>query len=519
VPKYVLTFVLASALAAVAMLAGIRSQPVSVHIRWAAAVSDSGRIAAEQRFGLAQGTPHEGTTWRYLLTDHSTGNISALVSDARVEDTDNLDRRAFRPIEVPWSMKWIVFQSVAFGVAATLGLAFIQGVGQGRLPGRVALAGAHPASAGAQWAVVTLVTLLFGAVFFAFLVGQQGHRINDFTAHIEYAATIGSAADIRSPHFVFQLLINAVHAVGLSYVISTVVVMAVSYGGMALLLVREIRRRDAETSVRQLLVLVPSLLIASHIFLLTVADRNLYWGYFVPVMYTNPTQQLNKLFALWIYLWYAARVLESPEPRVRDVPALGALCILSALAKPSFLIAFLPAAGLYGLRDLARRRWRHVSVLAGGVVLPSVAVLLWQARVANEGGGFAVHFAPFTLFDGWSTLYKLPLSLAFPIAVAFVARGVPAVKDRLGLLWLFVGFAMFYTLALVESGSRLPEGNFAWSAQTAVFLAYIESALCLLTLRADARLRLTAWMVLGVHVTCGAFWYASNFLPEQDRWL
>jgi hypothetical protein len=368
-------------------------------------------------------------------------------------------------------------------------------------------------------AVAALVTLLFGAVFFVFITTQQGHSINDFTSHIAYAETIGSARDIRSPHFLFQLLINALHALGLSYVHGAAALMAVSYGGMALLLARELQRRQALASVNQLFVVVPCVLIASHIFLATLPERNLYWGYFVPVMYTNPTQQLNKLFALWIYLWYGARVLESQRPAVRDAAALGALCVLSALAKPSFLIAFLPAAGIYALRDLLRQRWRHVAVFVGGVVLPSAAVLLWQASVANDGSGFSIVLAPFAVFDVQPTLYKLPLSLAFPIAVGFVARGVPAIQERLRFLWLFVGLALFYTLGLAESGPQMAAGNFAWSGQTAVFIAYVESALCLLTLRADTPFRRPAWIVFAVHVACGVFWYASNFVPEQDRWL
>ena len=370
-----------------------------------------------------------------------------------------------------------------------------------------------------QLAVSVVVALLFGAVFYAFITIQPGHRINDFSSHIAYAETVKSAQDIRSPHFLFQLLINALHALGLSYVLSTVVLLAVAYGGMALLLMRELQRRDPNVSATLLAVVVPALLFASHIFVFTMGQRNLYWGYFVPVMYTNPTQQLNKLFALWIYLWYFAYLFEDRRPGVWPSAGLGVLCVFSALAKPSFLIAFLPVAGVYGLGDLFHRRWRHVAAFAGGLALPTVAVLLWQARAANDGGGIAIQFAPFALFALRPTLHKLPLSLAFPIAVAVVARGVPGPQDRLRFLWLFVAVSLFYTLAVVESGSAMAAGNFAWSGQTAVFLAYVESAIWLLAQRARLPLARLAWVVFAVHVACGLFWYASNFFPEQDRWL
>lgn len=376
----------------------------------------------------------------------------------------------------------------------------------------------HAAGRGGSAGLFIFVALLFGVVFHQFITTQQGHQINDFTAHIAYAESIGSVHDIRSPHFLFQALINAIHALGFSYVHSTVALLGIAYGGMALLLARELTRREAR-SLRQLFVVVPALLIASHVFLVTMPSRNLYWGYFVPVMYTNPTQQLGKFFALWIYLAYAAGVLESRRPGIWLSPGLGVLCVLSALAKPSFLIAFLPAAGICFLRDVYHRRWRHAVVFASGIALPSVAVLAWQARMANAGNGISVLLAPFTVFDLQSTLYKLPLSLAFPLAVAFAARGTPVDRRRFHFLWLFVALSMFYTLGLAESGPSMMAGNFAWTGQTAVFLAYVESAVFLSTLPAGRPPIRLAWAVFAVHVACGVFWYASNFFPEQEAWL
>jgi hypothetical protein len=194
--------------------------------------------------------------------------------------------------------------------------------------------------------------------------------------------------------------------------------------------------------------------------------------------------------------------------------------VLSALAKPSFLIVFLPVAGLYGLRDVLARRWRHVSVFVAGIALPSVAILLWQARAMNNGAGVSIQLAPFAVFDFVPTLYKLPSSLAFPIAVALVAFHVEAQKTRLQFLWLFMTLALIYTLGLAETGANMRAGNFVWSGQTAVFLAYVESALFLLTVPPRTRGRRVAWAVFALHVACGVFWYASIFLfPRQDTWL
>ena len=373
---------------------------------------------------------------------------------------------------------------------------------------------------GQQAASFLLTTLVFGAVFHQFITLQIGHRIYDFGTHLEYAASIRSVSDIRSPHFLFQVLVIAINkALGLGWTGSTVLLLSTSYGGMAVLLLGEVRRRVPLAPAFHVQAIVIALLIASHVFLLTMYRHNLYWGYFVPVMYTNPTQQLNKLFALWIFLRYSARVLESEQPGLKEAPSLAALCVLSALAKPSFVIAFLPAAGLYGIRDFLTSRWRRLAVFVAGVAIPTVAVLLWQARAAYGGAGMSVQFAPFAVFNAAETIYKLPLSLAFPIAVLFVAFRTKAQRHRLYFSWLFTTLALFYTLGLAETGPTQAAGNFAWTGQTAVFLAYVESALFLLTVPPGTQGRRIAWGVFAVHVACGAFWYASVFFPKQDFWL
>ena len=71
-------------------------RPVEIHVRWAPGVEDTVRQEAEQRYRLSQGVPSGGRTWAYTLNDLSRTNISALVSDAVIEDTNGIDRTAFR---------------------------------------------------------------------------------------------------------------------------------------------------------------------------------------------------------------------------------------------------------------------------------------------------------------------------------------------------------------------------------------------------------------------------------------
>src|SRR5688572_5544956 len=94
--------------------------------------------------------------------------------------------------------------------------------------------------------------------------------------HIAYAERIRSFSDLTSPHFLFQLVLKAVHASGLTYRTAAAWVLGVCYGGMAALVAREIRRRGASLTTTRALLLVPALLIASHVFLLTIDPPTLY---------------------------------------------------------------------------------------------------------------------------------------------------------------------------------------------------------------------------------------------------
>jgi hypothetical protein len=361
------------------------------------------------------------------------------------------------------------------------------------------------------------VTTLFAYGFYTFIRVQAP---DDLGLHISYAEQIRTIADITSPHFLFQLLLKVWHAAGATYESGAVWVLGLCYGGMALLIAREIKRRGTTLTGVRAFIVIPALLLASHIFLPTMLRPNLYFGYFVPIAWHNPTQQLNKLFTLWIYFLYASEFLDAARARVSRVVLIGGLCILSAIAKPSFLIAFLPTAGLFAAGHMVGRRWRQVVLFAFGIALPAAAALLWQASVAfGAGTSASVVFAPFVVFDLRATLYKLPASLAFPLVVWIAARRTGVDDAKLHFVWVFTAIALFVTLCLGEGGPTLMFGNFAWTGQTAVFLAYVESLLLLISRQGLTRWRRSAWAVFAVHVACGLIWFGALFFRDRESWL
>lgn len=358
-------------------------------------------------------------------------------------------------------------------------------------------------------------TLVFTFAFTEFLYLQ---RSSDLTVHLTYARQLQSFADVTSPHFLFEMLVRAGSALGFRDRTAAVWVLGACYGGMAVLIGYEMHRRAIALNPFQAVAIVMAVLLASHIFLFTI-QSHLYNGYFVPTAYHNPTQQLNKLFALWICFVYCRQFLDGRPASLWSVPLLAVLCILSAVAKPSFLIAFLPTAALYAAYDLLHRRWRQALLCLAGIGIPSALVLLWQTQLtADAGQALELGFQPFRVFNAGETFYKLPLSLAFPLVVAAGAWWTRTSDARLRFTWALTAVALFVTLCLVEGGHRVDHGNFAWTGQTAVFLLYVESLLFVLT-RAQRTWARAGWMVFAVHVLCGLFWYGIVFRKDWEFWL
>ena len=66
-----------------------------INVRWALAVPEPARRRSEARYRLTDPVPLGEQTWRYRLHDTSTRNVTAIVQDPNIEDTQNIDRDTF----------------------------------------------------------------------------------------------------------------------------------------------------------------------------------------------------------------------------------------------------------------------------------------------------------------------------------------------------------------------------------------------------------------------------------------
>lgn len=207
--------------------------------------------------------------------------------------------------------------------------------------------------------------------------------------------------------------------------------------------------------------------------LLALKDGLFYYGYISIANYHNPTVHLLKPFALLCVI-ISLKAFESPMLPKTQVVLAAVLTCLSALAKPNFLIIFLPALFVLVLVQRIKKNNFDLKALVFGFFVPGIFVLFGQwfytyASVEQQSG---IIFAPFLVESAFSAflLPKFLLSSLFVIQGSILFRKELITKPDLfmGLLLFLFGIAQYYLFA--ESGFRLEHANFRWSAQIGLFL-------------------------------------------------
>lgn len=210
---------------------------------------------------------------------------------------------------------------------------------------------------------------------------------------------------------------------------------------------------------------------------------NLYFGYFAPHVYHNPTVNMMKPFAVLLFIAVVPLFRAKQPLSWRWLPAYGALTAACLLAKPSFVLALLPALALLALYRMVRRQAVHWPLLIGGVVIPAGALLAYQTVTWTSGGGIGVDFL--YVFREWTLHYdaqaasgllpKLLLSIAFPLAVYGLHLRSAGRDLAFNLAWLIAAVAIVYAYFMVDY-TVVAAGDFNWSSQIAMLILFVAAA-------------------------------------------
>ncbi len=257
---------------------------------------------------------------------------------------------------------------------------------------------------------------------------------------------------------------------------------------------------------------------------------SVYEGALNPNVWHNPTTIFAAPFAV---LLFRLAILYLEAPGAGKALAVGISSAVCSLAKPNYLLAFLPCFGLVMLGQAitwlrqGRRDARLAPVHALLAFALPIATLAWQFQT-TFGGESKVVFQPMAV---WSAsidpapagqphrIRPLVLAervprgilagLAFPlVAIACFAR--PARTDlRIVLAWSVLATAVAEYALLAQSGIEFLSGNFFWALVPASYILYLESCRLAGAQPRGPRVAI-CFGVLAVHAASGAICLART---------
>ncbi len=378
------------------------------------------------------------------------------------------------------------------------------------------------------WGIGTGVTLAVAALFIfrLFLAGgPERAQWDDQPAHVKYVVELPERP-VPVPHPLYHWTVGLAlalsrHSDWWAAAFSAAVVQALAVGLRGWLTHRELSPPMPAPGAA-----VACWLLA---FAMSLPPHWSYWklgmiylGQIHPNVWHNPTAVFVCPLALVVFL-AAMHYLDAPGPGA--ALGIGVGSALCALAKPNYLLAFLPCFAPALLFVVAREWWVGRRPIWRALVEfvtafgPPVGVLAWQYWWAF-GGDNRVIIRPFAAWRQYSE--DIPISIlagvAFPAAVVLCYRREAGADRRVLFAWAILAVAVGHYALLAETELlRFISVNFSWGAMAADYVLFVES--CRLVGRQPFGIRAAlCYSLLVAHAASGSYClYLFAFHPAGTR--
>lgn len=392
-----------------------------------------------------------------------------------------------------------------------------------------------PPSTGKLSSMACLFTTLLAVLTFAPMIWRMSASAYDYIVHTNHAIKMLADRSLPSPHFLLQAgIITIQQILPISFHTATALVVLISIAGTAALLFKIINTASGNVWISGFLTIC--LMLVAPIFLLAPLDGNQYFGYIGINVYHSPTILLLKPFALLVFVYIFPRTGEDAATSFKSLTVCALATSACALAKPSYIVAIVPALVIAACnphmrKALTGRTW----LILFGILLPALVILVGQYWITYSveqlsgvyEGKSSIIIAPLAVVSKLSSwlLSKFFLSIAFPLAVCVGYFRQALATPRLLLAWLTFLIGASYTYLLAESGPRMLHGNFIWSSQITLFILFVISTeflceqICRDGLKSRSRKLVFALCVTFfiIHLLCGINFYLSGYIAGYFR--
>ena len=335
---------------------------------------------------------------------------------------------------------------------------------------------------------VAFVLLFFAVVYIYYREAASGQ--SDIYIH----ALTASGFDFLDPHSItsrmaypfWHLNFAVLYQLGMPLEWAATAVCAV-YKMLGFLLVQRIiylyLMPDASAKLATLAALIAMMVTAIRI---PSVNDAVYIGIGSPNVWHNPTQIVAVLSSL-LCVFYTAHIvylLQKSTGQALSLPwkklmLLGGILLFSAVCKPTFLQAFLPASGIFFLALWIKNPKQtpyFLQVIAA--FLPAVLYFVMQYLYYT---GVVVPFTSgvaltLSLERFWAAIRNMLMMAAFPLFVLLFTQRKNALRDPALVLCLLIAAVSVLEAALFyETGVRENHGNFNWASMNAAFLLWVIS--------------------------------------------
>lgn len=376
-----------------------------------------------------------------------------------------------------------------------------------------------------KWLMLALLFVLSFAMFYALTLRPS----SDIAIHATWASE-GDFRDLTSfvhhgAHPMWHVLVSILLHMGMALPAASALITALSKVFTAYVTHRLLTVALHERLSRTSITLFTAVLMLVSCGCIPSINPTVYAGIGTPNTWHSCTQLMAIAFMVvcvpytaWCYDSFTER-LSSQGSRTKlpwmQTIVLGGLLLLSLLAKPTFMQAFLPAACLFFLYQWIRHPHNSpyfLQVLA--CVLPAIAFMIFQ--YLYYFGIIVPWQSSMVLEYDWTkmlhVLLRVGLMMAFPIyAILITHRQEWDTNFVLTLIFNLV--AIVEMLILGEDGRRASDGNFGWGMMGASLMLWI---VCMIRFLRDncqwyKPQKLIGWALLAWHLASGVYYIGYLF--------
>ncbi len=214
---------------------------------------------------------------------------------------------------------------------------------------------------------------------------------------------------------------------------------------------------------------------------LPIFTKSILLGVGSPNLWHNATLLTVKPFAL-LTVFFTILCIEK-KSRAYYIFAIVTLAI-SIFAKPSFVIAFLPALFIF---MIVKKEYSKSNIIFF-ISISVIAVLILSYQFLNtysENSGSSIIITFLTVWHKFTSnvLISIILALLFPIIYTILNFKNVYNNNYIIFSWILVIVSIIYAAVFAESGERMYHGNFFWSYMISLSIIYIFVIADYLTLK------------------------------------